>query len=52
MAWFAFDIDAYDADTMHLSAAEDGVYMRLMRHYYKTRMPLPDDDRALAAIAC
>lgn len=51
MSWFAFDIDAYDADTMHLSVAEDGAYMRLIRHYYKTRLPLPDDDRALAAIA-
>jgi uncharacterized protein YdaU (DUF1376 family) len=51
MAWFAFDVDAYDADTMHLSAAEDGVYCRLLRFYYKTRLSLPDDDRALAAIA-
>lgn len=51
MAWFAFDIDAYDADTMHLSAAEDGMYSRLLRFYYKTRVPLPDDDRALASIA-
>ena len=51
MSWFAFDIDAYDADTMHLSACEDGVYSRLLRFYYKTRMSLPDDDRALAAIA-
>ncbi len=51
MAWFAFDIDAYDADTMHLSPAEDGIYSRLLRFYYKTRVPLPDDDRALAAIA-
>ena len=51
MGWFAFDIEAYDADTMHLTAAEDGVYSRLLRHYYRTRMPLPDDDRALAGIA-
>src|SRR5579883_107417 len=36
---------------MHLTAAEDGIYSRLLRHYYRTRMPLPDNDRALAAIA-
>jgi uncharacterized protein YdaU (DUF1376 family) len=36
---------------MHLSLAEDGAYSRLLRFYYKTRVPLPDDDRALAAIA-
>lgn len=51
MSWFAFEIEEYDTDTMHLSAAEDGIYNRLLRHYYKTRVPLPDDDRALAAIA-
>lgn len=51
MSWFAFDIEDYDADTMHLTAAEDGMYGRLLRFYYKTRMPLPDDDRALAAIS-
>jgi uncharacterized protein YdaU (DUF1376 family) len=51
MSWFAFDIEGYDADTMHLSAAEDGIYCRLIRFYYKTRVPLPDNDKALAAIA-
>lgn len=51
MTWFRFDADAYDADTMHLSAAEDGVYSRLLRHYYRYRQPLPDNDRALAGIA-
>jgi uncharacterized protein YdaU (DUF1376 family) len=51
LAWFAFDVDDYDADTMHLTAAEDGMYSRLLRFYYKTRLPLPDNDKALAAIA-
>jgi uncharacterized protein YdaU (DUF1376 family) len=51
MSWFAFDIDEYDADTMHLSLAQDGAYMRLLRFYYKTRLPLPDNDHALANIA-
>lgn len=51
MTWFAHDIEAYDQDTMHLSAAEDGMYHRLLRFYYKTRVPLPDNDRALASIA-
>jgi|SRR5215469_1381949 len=51
MTWFAYDIEAYDTDTMHLSVAEDGAYMRLLRHYYRTRVPLPDNDAALAGIA-
>lgn len=51
MSWYAHDIEDYDADTMHLSAAEDGIYSRLLRFYYKSRLPLPDNDRALASIA-
>jgi uncharacterized protein YdaU (DUF1376 family) len=48
MAWFAFDVDA---DTMHLTAEQDGIYMRLLRHYYKTRVPLPKNDKALSSIS-
>lgn len=40
----------YLGDTMHLRMAEHGAYVLLMLHYWRNG-PLPDDDRALAAIA-
>ena len=50
MAWFAFDIAAYESDTAHLSTVEHGAYFLLIKYYMRTRMPLFDDDRALANI--
>lgn len=41
LPWFAFDIDAYEGNTAHLSMLEDGAYNRLLRYYYKTATPLP-----------
>lgn len=49
--WFPWYPALYEADTMHLSAAEDGIYRRLIDWYMQKRRPLPDSDRALAAIA-
>lgn len=40
----------YQADTQHLTLAEDGAYRRLIDHYMTTKAPLPNDDRALARI--
>jgi len=51
MDWYPHNIDAYDADTLHLTPAEDGIYSRLLRWYYKHERPLPNDEVALAAIA-
>lgn len=51
MDWYPHDIDAYDADTLHLTPAEDGIYSRLLRWYYKNERPLPNDEVSLAAIA-
>jgi len=51
MEWYPHNIGDYDADTLHLSAFEDGVYTRLLRWYYREERPLPDDDQALASIA-
>ena len=51
MEWFPHYIDDYDADTMLLSAAEDGIYHRLLRWYYRNERPLPADDETLAHIA-
>ena len=51
MDWYPHNIGDFEADTLHLSAFEDGVYCRLLRWYYREERPLPDDDQALAAIA-
>lgn len=50
MDWYPHHIDDYDADTLHLTLAEDGAYSRLIRWYYKHERTLPNDDQALAAI--
>lgn len=50
MDWYPHHIDDYDADTLHLTLAEDGAYSRLLRWYYKNERTLPNDDQALAAI--
>lgn len=41
----------YLRDTMHLSAAEDGIYLRLLMHYWHSQRPLPADQRKLEGIA-
>lgn len=41
--WFAFDVGAYEDSTAHLTMLQDGAYNRLLRHYYKTGKPIPED---------
>lgn len=41
-------VDAYMADTMHLTEAEDGVYMRLLMCMWRMEGRLPDDDARLS----
>lgn len=41
----------YLRDTMHLSAAEDGIYLRLLMHYWHSQHPLPVDRRKVEGIA-
>ncbi len=49
--WFPWYPSLFEADTMHLTLEQDAIYRRLIDHYMKTRLPLPDSDVALARIA-
>lgn len=49
--WFPWYPARFRADTMHLTAEQDGIYRRLIDHYMETGIPLPDNDAALARIA-
>lgn len=49
--WFPWYPGRFKADTMHLTALQDGIYRRLIDHYMETKMGLPDNDNALARIA-
>ena len=48
--WYPFYVVAYRRDTSHLTLAEHGAYRRLIDEYMTCGGPLPDNDRALAAI--
>ena len=49
--WYKWFPARYKADTMHLTAEQDGIYRRLIDHYMETTQPLPDSVAALARIA-
>jgi uncharacterized protein YdaU (DUF1376 family) len=51
MDYYRFFPVLYQADTLHLTLAQDGAYRRLIDHYMTSRQPLPDNDAALARIA-
>jgi len=51
MDWYPRYPELYAADTLHLSAEQDGIYGRLIDWYMINRRPPPDNDQALAAIA-
>lgn len=48
--WMPLYVGDYLADTAHLNAAESGVYLHLLMHYWLNE-GLPDDDNLLARIA-
>jgi uncharacterized protein YdaU (DUF1376 family) len=41
MHYFKFNIGDWVLSTQHLTALEEGVYFRLIRHYYATEQPIP-----------
>jgi len=42
----------YARDTAHLNNAEHGAYLMLIKHYWCSGEPLPDNDQTLARVAC
>lgn len=48
--WYPHYPARFRRKTMHLTAAQRGVYRDLLDHYYESREPLPDNDIALARI--
>ncbi len=49
-AWTAFYWGDYGRKTSHLSLAEHGAYLLLMKHYYSTRKPLPTNVNRLYSL--
>lgn len=47
--WMPLFVADWDADTAHLTCAEDGAYGRLVRYYWRMGPP-PDDNARLASI--
>ncbi len=47
MHYFKFDIAKWVQSTRHLLPEEEGVYLRLVTHYYDTEQPIPKDHRAV-----
>ena len=50
--WMPLYWGDYAKDTGHLGAAQHGAYLMLIKHYWVTGRPLPDDDAQLWRIAC
>jgi uncharacterized protein YdaU (DUF1376 family) len=50
MIYFRCYIEDYDDATSDLAPLEDGMFFRLLRHYYRTELPLPLDSDRLARI--
>lgn len=42
----------YARDTGHLNNSGHGAYLMLIKHYWASAAPLPDDDTQLWRIAC
>jgi uncharacterized protein YdaU (DUF1376 family) len=47
MHYYKFNIKDWTRDTAHLSVEEEGVYRRLLDHYYETESPIPAETHPL-----
>jgi len=47
MHYYKFNIKDWTRDTAHLSVEEEGVYRRLLDHYYETESPIPQETQPL-----
>lgn len=47
MHYYKFNITDWQASTRHLTPEQEGVYFRLINHYYDTEKPLPLDFKPL-----
>jgi len=45
--YYKFNIKDWTRDTAHLSVEEEGVYRRLLDHYYETESPIPVETQPL-----
>lgn len=43
MHYYKFNIKDWTRDTAHLSVEEEGVYRRLLDHYYESEIPIPSE---------
>jgi len=50
LPWTAFYWDDWDAATAHLNLTEQGAYLALLKHYYRTGKPLPANAEQLHRI--
>lgn len=41
MHYYKFNVASWAKDTSHLSPMEEGIYLRLINHYYDTEKPIP-----------
>lgn len=49
--WFPFTPTKWKRETIDLTPAEDGVYLRLIMYYMETKLRLPESENSLARIA-
>jgi uncharacterized protein YdaU (DUF1376 family) len=47
MHYYKFNIKDWSRDTSHLSVEEEGVYRRLLDHYYESELPIPTETKSV-----
>lgn len=47
MHYYKFNIKDWTRDTAHLSVEEEGVYRRLLDHYYESEKPIPEETQSV-----